>query len=265
MDIDAAILQLMEIVEKYNLDSIIFWDENLPANPKVFNEFVAKINGKFKWHMQSRANILLNYDLKFLEKMGAYVFAIGLESGSNKILKKIKKQEKVEEYIEVNRRLSQTNIQSWYNYIVGYPDETLEDLKATVELALKMLDENPNANHNTFAILVPYPGAEIAAKYAEAALLPKSLEGWAAFGRYNFSKKWHTPERMKLYQRICFSSKFTGRKLTRHFPNEQELKIYEGILIKKWKSFDFYGDKEWEQLNEQGWKILRNLFGENAY
>ena len=265
MNIDNAIKQLNELIEKYNLDSIMFCDENLTVNPKILNELAEKINGRFKWRIQARMNSLLNYNLDFLEKMGVRGFAIGLESGSNKILKEIKKEESVEEYIFTNRKLAKTNIPVTYNYIVGYPNESVEDLKATINLAINMLDENPNARHNTFAILAPYPGTEIAKFYVKSDLLPKNFEEWSKSGHYNLSFGWYSPEMMKLYQRICFSSKFTGRKLVKHFPNDNELKEYADFLMDKWRRFDFYNDKEWENIMNKGQKILKKLFGENAY
>lgn len=265
MEVDAAASQLENLIKEYCLDSITFLDENLSVNPNVLNNLASKINGNFKWFMQTRINSLLNYDLNFLEKMGAWRFSCGLESGSNRILKKIKKQETVEEYIEANRRLSKTNISLWYNYIIGFPDEKLEDLKATVNLALQILDENPNAINSTFAMLVPYPGTEIAKVYLNKDLLPKKLEDWKDFGRYNFASGFYSPEMNSLYKKIYFSSKFTGRKLLRFFPEDQELRDYTSILTDKWRKFDFYKDKEWEGLKKRGEELLKKLFGDKAY
>lgn len=265
MDIDNAISQLKNLIEKYSLNAITFLDENLSVNPNILNNLAKKINGKFKWFMQSRVNSLLNYDLSFLEKMGAWRFSMGLESGSPEILKKIKKQETVEEYIEVNRRLAKTNISSWYNYIIGFPGEELEDVKATVDLALQILDENPNAINSTFAMLVPYPGAEIAEIYLNKDLLPKKFEDWKDFGRYNFDSEFYSPEMNALYKKIYFSSKFTGKKLLRSFPGDQELRDYTKILTDKWRKFDFYDEEEWEELKKRGEELLKKLFGEKAY
>ncbi len=265
MEVDTAASQLETLVEKYSLDSISFLDENLAVNPRILNSLAKEINGKFKWFMQARANSLLNYDLKFLEKMGAWRFSCGLESGSNRILEGIKKEENVEEYIESNRRLSKTNINPWYNYIIGFPDEELKDLKATVNLALQILDENPNAINNTFAMLVPYPGTEIFEDYLNKDLIPKKLEDWKEFGRYNFAPGFYSPEMVSLYKKIYFSSKFTGKKFLRSFPEDQELKDYTAVLTDKWKRFDFYDDREWGGLEERGKNLLKKLFGDNAY
>lgn len=265
MEVDTAISQLENLVEKYSLDGITFLDENLSVNSNLLNNLASKIDGKFKWFMQARVNSLLNYDLNFLEKMGAWRFACGLESGSNKILKNIKKQETVEEYIEANKRLSKTHINLWYNYIIGFPEENLEDLKSTVNLAIQILDENPNAINSTFAMLVPYPGAEIAEIYLNKDLLPKKLEDWQDFGRYNFNSEFYSKKMNSLYEKICFSSKFTGRKLSRFFPKNKELKDYTNVLTDKWRAFDFYNETEWEELKKSGEGLLKRLFGKNAY
>lgn len=265
MDVDITLRRLHQMVDSYNLDGVIFWDENLTVDPRLLNTLAKGINGKVKWFAQSRVNTLLNYDLKFLEKMGLARVSCGIESGSPKILKKIKKEEDVEEYIEVNRRLAGTSISVWYNYIVGFPDETLEDLKMTIRLAMRILDENPGADNNVFYILVPYPGTEIASSFVKSSMLPGTFGEWADFGRHNFSAAWHSPEMTKLYERIYFSSKFVGRRLSRLFPDDTDLKELSLTMSDKWRAFDFYDDREWKELIEKGWRVLRKLFGESAY
>ena len=265
MDIDLATERLYQVVNKYNLDGVIFWDENLTVNPEVLNKLAKNINAKFEWFAQSRVNTLLKYDLNFLKKMGLSRLSCGIESGSPKILKKIKKQEQVEEYIEVNRRLAQTGINVWYNYIVGFPYEEVDDVAMTVRLAIRMLDENPNAVNSTFYLLVPYPGTEIAREFLKSDVLPDTFEGWSDFGRHNFNVGWHEPEMLNLYERICFSSKFVGRKMLEIFPDDEDVKVITKDMTDKWRNFDFFDDKEWKKTNNRGWEVLRKLFGEHAY
>jgi radical SAM superfamily enzyme YgiQ (UPF0313 family) len=181
------------------------------------------------------------------------------------MLEVIKKDEKIEEYIETNHRLAKAEINVWYNYIVGYPDETMEDLRMTINLAIQMLKDNPWANNSTFYLLTPYPGAAIADNEQMKAGMPNSLEGWADFGRHNFAANWHQAEMLKIYSRVCFSSKFVGRRLITAFPNDKELALFMKELLVKWEKFDFINDSEWEEINKKGWSILKNLFGVNAY
>lgn len=265
MNIELAVQRLFQIVSRYNLDSIIFWDENLTVNTDIINKLAKGINGKFKWYAQSRINALLNYDLDFLETMGLWRLSCGIESGSPKILEKIKKEEKVEEYIEGNRRLSKTNISAWYNYIVGFPGETIYDTELTVKLAMQILDENPNAVNSTFYLLAPYPGTEAGEFFLNRGASPNSFREWADFGRYNFNVNWYSSEKLKLYEKICFSSKFVGRKILKIFSQDKSLKTLTEELSNKWRKFDFFNEKEWNELKEKGWIVLKKLFGDNAY
>ena len=264
MDVDIAIDQLNQLVDKYNLDGIAFFDENLTANPKILKHLAESIDGRFTWWAQSRANALLKYDLSFLQEMGLHRISCGIESGSPKILKQIGKGETVEEYIEANRNLAKTGIHSWYNYIVGFPEETIEDVKLTLNLALQILDENEKANNSTFYLLSPYPGTEIGEKYFKSSF-PSTLEGWIDFDRFNFSTSWHPPDRVQLYSRICFSSKFVGRRLSSVFPEDEELKQLIAVFTEKWHEFSFFNDREWEELESWGWRILKRFFGDNAF
>jgi len=264
MDVARAIGQLENLVETYRLESVIFWDENLFVNPSIINRLADSIDNRFSWFAQARANALLHYDLNHLEAMGATRFSCGLESGSPGILQRIKKQETVEEYLEANRRLARTNISVWYNYIIAWPFETLEDLKLTVQLAVQILEENPRAQNSTFYLLTPYPGTEIGDRYYSA-FMPQTLAGWSDFGRHNFAAPYYEPERVKLYERICFSSKFVGRKILALFPDDSELNELVEIMAHKWKRFDFQDDAEWETLQGRAWQTLQRLFDENAY
>lgn len=263
MSVGVAMQHVDALVETYRLDGVFFQDENLMVNPKVLDEMARRIDGRFGWGAQVRMDSLLRYDLGFLERMGARRFGCGIESGSPRILKQIKKRETVEQYIEANRRLARTNIKLWYNYITGFPGETLDDLRATIELALRMLDDNPNAENNAFYLLTPYPGTEIGETLTDE--MPDALEGWAEFGRHNYNAKWHPPDRMELYERIGFSSKFTGRRILRMFPDDTDVIDLTGAMTALWRDFGFFDDARWQALHDEGWRILKRLFGEHAY
>ncbi len=262
MSIDHAIEQLDLLVEKYSLDGIFFHDENLSVNIPLLNELAARINNRFKWAIQARADGLLRSDLPYLESMGLYHLGVGIESGSPRILQQIKKEETVEEFIEINKRLAKTGIETWYNYMTGFPQETHDDIKMTIDLALTLLNDNPNALNNTFYTLSPYPGTELGTHYQDR--MPNSLAGWIDFDRHNYNAPWHDPETRTLLKRITFSSKFVGRRLTRLFDNPSLHQLAEE-LTDKWKNFDFHNDSQWEKLESDGWKVLKELFGPNAY
>lgn len=63
---------------------------------------------------------------------------IGIESGSNKIRKKIKKMGTIKDILEVSSKILEVGINLKGYFIYGFPEETEEDFKKTLELAKKI-------------------------------------------------------------------------------------------------------------------------------
>lgn len=182
----------MAMVTRYRLDHIVFFDDEFFVN-KTWATNVAKlIDGRFSWWCQTRANDLLKLDLKLLERCGMKIIAPGLESGSDRILKSIKKSERVEHYIKANRMLAETSIIPQYNFMMGFPGEEYEDLHKTVDLILQLRAENPNTVVNQISVLTPLPGTELygdaVTKYGFEA--PKTLEEWISVNRHAVVTPW---------------------------------------------------------------------------
>jgi len=99
----------------------------------------------------------VDYDLlKRMKEVGFYYLAFGVEGGNDRILKNIKKGEK----IETIRRAIKTACDLDYHvglfFLVGSPHETMEDVKDSVRLAM----EYPICEA-LFYNLVPFPNTEL--------------------------------------------------------------------------------------------------------
>ncbi len=200
------------MADKFNLDMILFYDEEFFVNTKWANKIGELINGKFKWWTQTRANDLLRQDLPKLEKCGLYAIAPGLESGSDRILKFIKKEETVKEYREANHRLAQTGIQVTYNMMMGFPTETLEELYETIDFTMELMRENPNAYVNSLSPFTPLPGTELTEQSKQYGFVkPTSLEGWIETSRHNLKTPW-LDKNIEMYRSLSYTSKFIGRR-----------------------------------------------------
>lgn len=198
------------MAKKFKLDMILFYDEEFFVNKKWAARVGELINGEFKWWTQTRANDLLKVDLKKLEKCGLYVTAPGLESGSNRILKFIKKQEVVEEYHKANRALAETGILTMYNLMMGFPTETREELYETIDFSMELMKENPNAYIHSLSLFTPLPGTELTQQskafgYNE----PTDLESWVETSRHNLVTPW-LKDNLDMYLNLAYTSKFVG-------------------------------------------------------
>ena len=217
--------------EKYNLDAIEFHDEEFFVNRKRGTHIAEMINGEYEWYVQTRMDDLLRLDLDMLERNGLRVVQPGLETGSGRILEMIKKQETLDDFYRANKKLASTNIKSTYNFMMGYPTETNEDLIATVDLAMRLLDENPNATVSGIYVFVPYPGSELYDLAVKDGFKPpKTLEGWAVFNRQHVDTPW-IQDRKKKLEMLLYSSKFIdGQRLKHSFPRNSLVQLVIGAM-----------------------------------
>ncbi|NQT73019.1 MAG: B12-binding domain-containing radical SAM protein [Chloroflexi bacterium] len=207
MNAERTYERVMSLVERYNLDAVTFHDEEFLVGKTRAERIAQLIGGKFKWWIQGRMQLIKDIDLVQLEKGGLCAVQPGVESGSDRILKLIKKGETVSEMLEANRHLAETDIRPLYNFMMGFPTETYEELMESVDLALKLLEENHKAQISGFYVLVPYPGTEIfdlAVKQGFDA--PDSLEQWSLFNRQHMRTPW-IQDRLPIFQSIMVSSK----------------------------------------------------------
>ncbi|MBF0382229.1 MAG: B12-binding domain-containing radical SAM protein [Magnetococcales bacterium] len=132
----------------------------------------------------ARVNEIKKMSDEFLRKLaqaGTDIMHIGAESGSQKILDLIKKNCTVEDIIAINKRLAKhPQIKTGYNWLSGVPTETLDDLRQTRELILKLVTDNPNAILFPPNLFRPLPNTElydVAVKHGYKP--PNKIKDWA--------------------------------------------------------------------------------------
>ena len=169
--------------------------------------------------LQIRADTLCRMDRDFFELMvraGVKRFTVGIESGCQRVLDLIKKDITVEEAIEANRRLAPYPFVPLYLFMMGMPTETPEELGQSIQLADRLLADNPRAV-KTFNIYTPYPGTELFALALERGLkTPERLEDWARFNFRNVQNDspWMEPETRRLVRDLDFPLMFLGNQFT---------------------------------------------------
>lgn len=137
--------------------SIYIMDDCLFSNSKHFNEVIQVMKDEEVLFTASSRIMSLSPDKmeKFVDCGGQRVYT-GVESGSQRILDLIKKRVDVKEIIKRSKWLNELNIPWTAFCIVGFPFETVEDLKLTEELIYRIKPTFVSLNR-----FVPYPGTEI--------------------------------------------------------------------------------------------------------
>jgi len=81
---------------------------------------------------------------------------LGFESGSDRILKQIQKDETVEDMIRGAKIMKDAGVPFTAYFMAGFPGETDDDIKKTIELAQKI-----EADYYVLSILSPYYGTKL--------------------------------------------------------------------------------------------------------
>ena len=233
--------RVSKMVRKYKINVVKFYDENFTSNPKRAERIAELINNGFGWSMQARMDNMLITDMKKLEEGGLRIVEPGVESGSDRILKLINKGENRATMIAANRKLAGTNIKAFYNFMMGFPTETNEELMETVDLALQLIKENQNAHVTQFYIFVPYLGAQLFDYAVEQGFqVPKTLEEWVAFSRQQTYTPW-IQDKKEILETIMYTSKFVdGKRLCQVLRNTRIPKFFIRAVSSNYR-------KNWEK------------------
>ena len=147
---------------------IMFEDDTLTLNKQrciAFAEEILRRNLKFTWSANSRAEVDLE-TMKLLKRAGARLFCVGIESGDQATLDRMRKNLRIERIRQFFRDARQAGILIHGCFLVGLPGETRDTMNQTLSLAKEL---NPDTAQ--FFPLMVYPGTE-AYRWAQAEELP---------------------------------------------------------------------------------------------
>ncbi|MCX5705623.1 MAG: radical SAM protein [Candidatus Omnitrophica bacterium] len=165
--VDYVIAEVKELIRVHKVKSLFFTDDTFIINKdrvrQICNRFIAEgINKQLKWEVQGRANLIDWQDLDLLKLMkdaGCVQVDYGFETGSDKILKFLKK---TDVSIDFNQRAIEVTkdagLKVMGTFMVGIPGESEDDLLMTRDFIIRNISK---IDHFQTFIATPYPGAEL--------------------------------------------------------------------------------------------------------
>ena len=170
-----VIEEIKYLIENHGIDGVYFSDELWCLKRSDMLDFCRRVkdnNLKFRWGVQLRIGLFNEEDFKIMYDAGCRWVFFGIESGSKDMLKAIHKNidyDKIMPTFEYMKKIGYTTVAS---FIIGYPDETEEQLKETVKMLNRISASLTPVFHFT-----PLPGTELydeaiaSGKYKPAASL----------------------------------------------------------------------------------------------
>ena len=150
--------ELSQIKKHYAPDHIWFGDDIFGLKPgwvEAYAKEVAARDAFIPFMIQSRADLMDEEVVNNLAKAGCEEVWMGAESGSQKVLDAMKKGIAVEQIYHARKLLGEKHIRACFFIQFGYPCETLDDIKATIELVRTALPDDIGVS-----VSYPLPGTE---------------------------------------------------------------------------------------------------------
>ncbi len=157
--ISNIIEELRYLKERFNPPLIHFVDDTFNLNKQRTKEICQHIINtglKLNWVCEARVDNLDKELASLMVKAGCIRVKLGVESGSDRILKMVNKGFTTETIRQGVAIIKECQLPLTIYLIVGFPGETNEDLHQTIELA-KELD----ADYYSLSVLAPYYGTQI--------------------------------------------------------------------------------------------------------
>ena len=152
--------ELKHLRNKYHIDAVWFADDTFTLHPAWVTKLCSLIKQQgwndFKWVAQARVNTVSYELLKTMKSAGCVQIDFGVESGSPKVLKILKKDITPEKVIEAFNIAKKAGLLRYTSFIIGTPGEKEEDLRLTFKLLKKI-----KPDYVDFYFMTPYPGTEV--------------------------------------------------------------------------------------------------------
>lgn len=177
--IDNVIEEIKILYSVYGIREIHIEDDNFTFNLDFAKEFcrsLIKLNLPLTYSCPNGVRIdkIDEELLCLMKKAGFYNIYVGIESGSSRILKHMKKNLVLEEIIKKVNLIKKAGLEVSGYFILGYPAETIEDIEKTIKYSQTL-----NIDWAQFATFIPLPGSEIAQR-EEVKNAIRNLE-WSSF------------------------------------------------------------------------------------
>lgn len=171
--------EILWLYEQYQVTRIYLMDDNFVPKAKALELFAMLAEITIPGFEVIIQNLSINHtDFELIDAMsvicGGYLpFAI--ESGVKEIQKKIRKYCDLDKAEQLVRYAQAKGNSVRCFYIIGFPDESIEDMRSTIQFA-----EHLDADWSTFNVAVPLPGTDMYSQFVDMGCIKNTARYWSA-------------------------------------------------------------------------------------
>lgn len=155
--VDYFIHEIEILIRKYDIHDFYISDDSFTYDKRWLELFCEKIKKyKVTWRCLCRIDMIDLDMILLMKEAGCRNVKFGIESGSQRILNMINKNIRVRDIYEKDQMLHKAGMEWSAYFIIGFPTETVDDIRATQKLI-----KDISAKTVTVSIFTPYPGTEL--------------------------------------------------------------------------------------------------------
>ncbi|MET1159805.1 MAG: radical SAM protein [Thermoprotei archaeon] len=147
------------LIDKYKVKYVFFTDDELTINKRFVYALLREFDERgidIEFSCGSRVDHVDRELLRELAKHGCTAIYFGVESADQNTLNRIGKRITIEQVVRAFNLAKNEGISTIGSFILGFPWEHIDDMKKTIEFAIKL-----DPNYAQFSVLTPYPGTPL--------------------------------------------------------------------------------------------------------
>ena len=226
-------LRLKELWDRYRFDDVNFQDETFFTRARRVQALADRIvesGMKISWAATMRADQGVRLPEEVwarCKQSGLRRLLVGVESGSNEMLKRIRKDIRIEQVFHTAERMLKYRIAGHFPFIVGFPEESEQAVQATLDCAKRLRSLSPDFLTPIY-YFKPYPGSELVIEaVARGFRLPDTLEEWSTFDYVaGLPGPWVSSAKYRLIERFKFFHELAWKRASRPVRHLQRLARY---------------------------------------
>ena len=162
------VVEELKHIQRLGINHILFVDDifgGTKENIRQLCNSIAQNCPGLKWSCEMHVNTVDEKIIDLMKRAGCYHIQLGIESGNNEMLKKIRKGYKIDKALSAAKIINASGIKLTGFFIIGLPEDTEETLNDTLN-AMKQF-----GGHIVCSIFTPFPGTEAFALCKENGLI----------------------------------------------------------------------------------------------
>lgn len=153
---DNVLAEIRAVKEKYGTTQFTFKDDSFTVSRKRVAELCTKLIDqklRIRWECNTRVNLIDGDLLLLMKRAGCNFIKVGIESGSERVLKRMNKGITLDQARRAAGLLRRSGIHWTAYFMMGVPGETEEDVNRTVDLLYEIRPDTA-----LIGVYEPFPG-----------------------------------------------------------------------------------------------------------